>query len=105
MEELIAQLNIDDFKRNLSNQLQNTLANYNNQLQLLQLTENLIENAKQNLQIGKERFEGGLISSFDYRAIQLAFVNASQARLNAIFNLKTTETELMRLTGQLVQEE
>ncbi len=105
VEELIAQLNIDDFKRNLSSQLQNTLANYNNQLQLLQLTENLIENAKQNLAIGKERFDGGLISSFDYRAIQLAFVNASQARLNAIYNLKTTETELMRLTGQLVQEE
>ena len=61
------------------------------------------DNAKRNLEIGKERFDGGLISSFDYRVIQLAFVNASQARLNAIYNLKTTETELMRLTGQLVE--
>ena len=103
VEELTAQMNIEDLKRNLSSQLQNTLANYKNQVRLLQLTDRLIDNAKRNLEIGKERFDGGLISSFDYRVIQLAFVNASQARLNAIYNLKTTETELMRLTGQLVE--
>ena len=101
VEEVIAQMNIEDLQRNLSSQLQNTFAHYNNQVRLLTLTDNLIENAKRNLEIGKERFEGGLISSFDYRAIQLAFVNASQTRLNAIYNLKTTETELLRLTGQL----
>ena len=104
VEEMIAQMNIQDFKRNLDSQLQNTLANYNNQVRLVQLTENLIENARSNLAISKERFDGGLISSFDYRAIQLSFVNASQAKLNALYNLKTTETELMRLTGQLVGE-
>ena len=71
-------------------------------IRLVQLTENLIENARNNLAISKERFDGGLISSFDYRAIQLAFVNASQSKLNALYNLKTTETELLRLTGQLV---
>ncbi len=102
VEEMIAQMNIQDLKRNLNSQLQNALANYNNQVRLVQLTENLIENARNNLAISKERFEGGLISSFDYRAIQLAFVNASQAKLTALYNLKTTETELMRLTGQLV---
>jgi len=103
VDELIAQLNINDLKRTLSNQLQNALANYNNQLRLVTLTENLIENAKANLTIGQERFKGGLITSFDYRSIQLAFVNASQARLNAIFNLKNTEVELMRLTGELIK--
>ena len=103
VDELIAQLNINDLKRTLSNQLQNALANYNNQLRLVKLTENLIDNAQQNLAIGAERFKGGLITSFDYRSIQLAFVNASQARLNAIFNLKNTEVELMRLTGELIK--
>lgn len=105
IDELIAQLNINDLKRNLSNQLQNALANYNNQLQLVELTENLIANARENLNIGEERFKGGLITSFDYRSIQLAFINASQARLNAVFNLKNTEVELMRLTGALVTKE
>ncbi len=103
VDELVAQLNINELKRTLSNQLQNALANYNNQLRLVKLTENLIENAQQNLTIGEERFKGGLITSFDYRNIQLSFVNASQARLNAIFNLKNTEVELMRLTGDLIK--
>ncbi|MFK7983934.1 MAG: TolC family protein [Saprospiraceae bacterium] len=103
VEELVAQLNINELKRTLSNQLQNALANYNNQLRLVKLTENLIDNAQQNLTIGEERFKGGLITSFDYRNIQLSFVNASQARLNAIFNLKNTEVELMRLTGDLIK--
>ncbi len=103
VDELISQLNINELKRTLSNQLQNALANYNNQLRLVNLTANLIDNAKENLTIGEERFKGGLITSFDYRNIQLSFVNASQARLNAIFNLKNTEVELMRLTGDLIK--
>jgi outer membrane protein len=101
-EELIAQMGISDLKRNLSNQLANTLATYNNQKQIVQLTEQLIQNAQENLQIAEERFKGGLINSFDYRTIQLSYLNASQARLNAIFNLKNTETELIRLIGGLV---
>ena len=104
IEELIAKNRLDDLKRNLSSQLQTTLANYRNQVRLVQLTEALIENARKNLAIGQERFDGALISSFDYRAIQLAFVNAVQARLNAIYNLKNTEISLMQLTGQLVSQ-
>ena len=103
VEELIAQLNINELKRTLANQLSNALSSYNNQLKLVRLTENLIENARENLQIGEERFKGGLINSFDYRTIQLAFINASQSRLNAVFNLKNTEIELLRLTGELIQ--
>jgi len=103
VQEMITQLSIEDLKRNLTGQLQNTLTNYNNQVQLLQLTETLIENAKQNLSISEQRFKAGQINSFDYRSIQLAYINASQSKLRAIFNLKNTETELVRLIGGLVE--
>ncbi len=103
IEEEIAQLNIDDLKRNLSNQLKITLQNYNNQLNLLRLTNKLIKNAEENLVISEARYKGGQISSFDYRTVQLAYVNASQSRLNALFNLKNTEIELIRITGGLVR--
>lgn len=101
MQEVVAQYQVDDLKRQLNTQLANTLAEYNNQLRTVQLSESLLENARRNMELAEERFRGGLINSFDYRSIQLAFINASQARLNALFNLKTTETELLRLTGQL----
>lgn len=103
IQENIAQLNIEEAKRTLSLQLRNTLATYENQLQLIALAESLIDNAQKNLNISEERFKAGQISSFDYRSIQLAYINASQARLNAIFNLINTETELVRLTGGMIR--
>ncbi|MFK7937297.1 MAG: TolC family protein [Saprospiraceae bacterium] len=103
VEEEIAELNIEAFKRNANNQLANTLATYNNQKRLLDLTQLRIDNAQRNIEIAEERFRGGLINSFDYRTIQLNYVNSAQARLNAIFNLRNTETELVRITGGLVR--
>lgn len=103
IEELVTQLNIDDLKLNLKNQLANTLAAYNNQKELVIISEELLKNAKRNLNISEERFKGGIINSFDYRTVQLGYINASQSRLNAIFNLKNTETELIRLIGGLLR--
>ena len=102
-EALITNLNIEDLKRNLRSELMNTLATYNNQKDIVMLTSQLLDNAQQNLAIAEERFKGGLINSFDYRSIQLSFINAAQARLSAIFNLKNTETSLIKLTGGLVR--
>ncbi|MCB0549220.1 MAG: TolC family protein [Phaeodactylibacter sp.] len=102
-EELIAQHNISDLKRTLNNQLANTLATYNTQKRLVEVTTALVDNARRNLEIAEERFRGGLINSFDYRTIQVSYINASQQRLNALFNLKNTETELVRLIGGLVR--
>lgn len=101
--ELIAQLNIEETKRNLNLQLQNGLATFESQKELVRVTQQLVDNARRNLEIAEERFRGGLINSFDYRTIQLGYINANQALLNAIYNVKLTETELIRLTGGLVR--
>ena len=85
VQELSTQLEIEDFKRNLHVQLENTLATYNNEKRLVDLTNGLVANAQRNLQIADERFKGGLINSFDFRTIQISYINAAQSRLNAIF--------------------
>jgi outer membrane protein len=101
-QEIIAQYNTEDLKQQLRTQLANTLAGYEAQRRLVEVTQSRVENDRQNLDIARERFQGGLISSFDYRTIQLNFINANQNLLNALFNLKSTEVELMRLTGKLI---
>jgi outer membrane protein TolC len=101
-QELIAQYNTEDLKQQLRIQLANTLAGYDAQRRLVDVSRARVENDRQNLAIARERFQGGLISSFDYRTIQLNFINANQNLLNALFNLKSTEVELLRLTGKLV---
>jgi len=101
--ELIAQQNISQTKQQLTGELENTYYTYLNQVRLYELTQARIENAERNIEIAEERFKGGQINSFDYRTVQVNYINASQARLNALFNLKNTETTLIRLTGGLVQ--
>ena len=103
IQELNAQLGIQQLELELNNQLANTYAAYLNERELVRVTTDRVENARRNLEIAEERFRGGLINSFDYRTIQLNYINASQARLQAIFNLKLTETELRRLVGDLVR--
>jgi outer membrane protein len=102
LQEITAQLNYQSTQQQLSASLQNTLQLYENQVQIVQITEELINNAEQNLTVAEERFRGGRINSFDYRAIQLNYINAQFRLLNALLNLKNTETELLRLTGQIV---
>ena len=103
VRELNAAYSLQDQERLLRAGLENVHATYENQRDILAVTESLLENASQNLIIAEERFTGGLINSFDYRTIQLSYISASQARLNAYFNLKNTETELIRLIGGLLR--
>lgn len=102
VQQLINQLNIEDLKRNLSGQIEIATANYNNQKRVLEITTQLVDNAQRNLDIAEERFKGAQINSFDYRAIQLSYLNAEQARLDAFFNLKTIETDIIQLIGGLI---
>ncbi len=103
IQELNSQLGIDDARRNLLSQLDIAYERYLNQKSVLALSNNLVDNARRNIQIAEERFRGGLISFFDYRSIQISYINATQTRLNALYNLKTTETELLRLSGALLR--
>ena len=103
MRESIAKLGFEEKKQQLSVQLKNTLETYNKQVRLLQLTEKLVDNARENMLITNDRFRASQINSFDFRSVQLAFINASQSKINALYNLKNTETELIRLIGGLVR--
>ncbi|MEM9930013.1 MAG: TolC family protein [Bacteroidota bacterium] len=102
LREVTAKLNVDAIGQQLRSALGNTLARYENQREIIALTRGLIDNAEENLAIAEERFKGGVINSFDYRAIQLSYINAEFQLLNALLNLKNTETEILRLTGQIV---
>ncbi|MEZ4988282.1 MAG: TolC family protein [Saprospiraceae bacterium] len=103
LQEIQAALQFNSQAQSLRTQLANTLATFENQQRLVAITTALVENAGRNMAIAEERLKGGLINSFDYRTIQLGYINATQSKLNAIFNLRNTQTQLMRLTGDLMQ--
>ena len=102
LQEITAQLDYQSAQQQLRSALLNTLAQYDNQIEVVRITEDLIANAERSLGVAEERFRGGTINSFDYRQIQLNYINAENQLLNALLNLKNTETEVLRLTGQIV---
>ena len=102
LQEITSRLETDAATQQLRTALQNALTQYRNQVEVVAITERLIENAERNIAIAEERFRGGTINSFDYRAIQLSLVNAEFQLLNARLAVKNTETEIARLTGGVV---
>lgn len=102
LQEVTAQLNVDAVAQQLRAAMANSLDRYENQREIVAITRSLINNAEQNLGIAEERFKGGTINSFDYRAIQLNYINAEFQLFNALLSLKNTETEVLRLVGGIV---
>jgi len=100
----IGLLQIDEMKHSLSNQLTNVYEMYNVRKQLLLVAEASIESANLNLQIADQKFKSGTINSFNYRDIQLIYLNAASRKLQSIYDLIDTHTELMRLTGSVISE-
>ena len=103
LQQITADLNYQNNRRQLETTLANTLALYRNQRELYGITRALIDNAERNLGIAEERFRGGTINSFDYRLIQVNYINAESQLLTALQNLKATETEILRLTGGILR--
>ena len=102
IQENIADFNLADAKRNLTLQLANLINNYNHQLRLYQISMELVNNAMENMNIAQERLESGLLNSFDYRAVQLAYLAAKQQQLATSLTIKNIETEILKLTGGLI---
>lgn len=103
MLEQVAALNETAISYELKTRLQTLIVTAQAQQQLLDLSLEQEANARENLEISGERYRLGQMSLFDYRAVQLAFTQAAQRRLTALYNLKVTEVEVLTLTGELVR--
>lgn len=104
ISEEMAQVSTDQMLHSLSNELQQTYSTYGVQQAILSLVEEQEAAAKLNLQLSKEKFENGSINSFNYRDVQLVYMNAVNSRLSATYNLIQSNTDLLRMTGGIIGE-
>jgi outer membrane protein TolC len=104
INERIGQLEIQQLKQTLENLLVNEYELYNIRKQLLDVADVNLESAKLNMEIATEKYKNGTINSFNFRDVQLIFLNASSNKLNAIYDLINSQTELLRLTGGILLE-
>lgn len=88
----------------LSNKMASALEMYNVRKEMYILADENMKTAELNLQMSLEKFNTGAISSFNYRDVQMLYLNASIARLNSIYMLIGANTSLVKLTGGLISE-
>lgn len=105
INENISDIETSEMKHSLTNQLYNEYDIYNLRKNLLLVATESLEASEISLKIAEEKYKTGAINSFNYRDIQLNYLNTAQLQLQAIYNLVYSKTSLTRLTGGFMNKE
>ncbi|MBW3129537.1 TolC family protein [Hymenobacter profundi] len=103
--ELQTKLQLNQTQLQLDAELEQAYVRYQNRLQLLQLEEDNIKLARQNVAIALERYRLGLLTPLDLRVAQNTQLAAEVRLLDIRYDAKQAETALRRLSSGLVQEQ
>ena len=98
-----SQLQLDEDKLNLQRDIRNALLDYENTLAVLEAEKDNILSAEMNFEQAKEYYRLGQISSTQYRESQSNLIRAKDNRNAARYSAKMAETELKRLSGEIVE--
>ena len=98
-----AELRIQDVETRLRSELQSAFAGYRNRLRIVALERENLLIAASNVDLALERFRLGTITSVELRDVQEQRIQAESRLLTAQFDAKRAETELLRLSGQLLR--
>jgi outer membrane protein TolC len=89
---------------NVEAEFLNIFRKYSNSIQLVRLeTENLAA-AQENVEIAVERLRLGNITPLEFRESQTDLLEAQSRLVGAQYEAKTAETDLLRLSGQIVNQ-
>ena len=104
IQQEIGDIQESQIKQTLANGLLTIYEMYEIRKQLLNVADAGLESARLNLDLSTEKFKNGSINSFNFRDVQIQFINAEFNRLEAVYNLINTHTELLRATGGIISE-
>lgn len=104
IQEEISELTTNEMKLNLTNELITAYELYNARLSIMNLANQSLESADLNMKLAEDKYKSGSISSFEFRDIQTAYLNSVATKLEAVFNAVSAHTDLVRLTGGIVEE-
>ncbi|MEA3505515.1 MAG: TolC family protein, partial [Bacteroidota bacterium] len=104
IDEKIGALRIEEMKKQMINTLYATYDFYNVRQQLYSVAVENMAASKLNMQIAEDKFKAGTITSFNYRDIQMVYLNSALNKFQSIYNLIDSRTELIRITGGIIEE-
>jgi outer membrane protein TolC len=104
IEKEISQVETEEMRQDLKNQLAQEYELYRVRKQLLQVADENLRAAELNLELSREKFENGTINSFNFRDVQQIYMDAAYNYQNAVFNVIQSYHTLLRLTGGIIDE-
>jgi outer membrane protein TolC len=104
VQEKIGQLNTDQLKLSLENDLAANFDLYNLRQQLVSIAETKLSAAELNLSLANERYKNGALSAIDLRIVQENYRNAALENYQAIYTSIESRVALIRLTGGLIDK-
>ncbi len=96
------QLSTDQMTLKLKSELSTQYDGYNVYREIVTLDSEQLEVSELLMKLSEERYRNGTINSFNFREVQLAYLQSATSKLNSIYNLVVANSELLRLTGGLV---
>ncbi len=96
------EVTIEQMKQAITSTLMQTLDEYNYNRRLHSIAKRSMEVAEINLNISKEKFANRSITSFDYRIVQMEYVQQSYNLLKVNFDILRANAELCRLSGGMI---
>jgi outer membrane protein TolC len=97
------ELLVKDMEQGLTSLIIQTYLDHQSHLKSISLSREGYNLALKNLAIAKEALEAGVISSLRFREAQEELFQASSNLVYATFQAKNSETDLLRLSGMLIQ--
>ncbi len=104
IQEKITQLNTNQLKLSLENDLLANYDLYNLRKQLVQITQVKLQAAELNLTLANERYKNGALSAIDLRIVQENYRSSALENFLALYSAISSKVDLIRLTGGLVDK-
>ena len=105
IQKEVDQLQTEQLNQQLVFELTNVFELYQTRLQLFELNKKAFLVAKDNLDIAKIKERSGLISSFNFRDIEMAYLSSGVSLFQSSYDLLESNATLLKMTGKIIQIE
>ena len=103
LDELSADITIDQLELQLRANLDDFWQAYQNNLMLLELQEQNLKTAQETMDIAQERYLLGNLSGIEMREAQKSLLDAEESLLQVQYDTKVCEISLLQISGRIMQ--
>jgi outer membrane protein TolC len=97
----IAAIGIEDKLAEAESLVANAFDRYTMQATIYDLSQQSVKNTETMLEIADSQYEGGVISSLDYRSLEIALQRARTQELQSLLAWRSSYMEVQKLIGNL----